>query len=51
MNLTDARTFDLIPSCGIDDGYMGLDVGPKTIAAFTGALGGMSKVIFNGKLS
>ena len=51
MNLTDTRTFDLIPSCGIDDGYMGLDVGPKTVAAFTGALAGMSKVIFNGKLS
>ena len=49
MDLADTRTFDLVPTCGIDDGYMGLDVGPKTVAAFVGALDGMSKVIFNGK--
>lgn len=49
MDVEDTRTFDLVPTHGIEDGYMGLDVGPNTVAAFAGALDGMSKVIFNGK--
>jgi phosphoglycerate kinase len=48
MDLEDTRTFDLVLTHGIEDGYMGLDVGPKTVAAFSGALENMSKVIFNG---
>jgi phosphoglycerate kinase len=50
MKLEDTKTFDLVPGAGIEDGFMGLDVGPKTVAAFAGALDGMSKVVFNGKL-
>ena len=50
MKLEDTKTFDLVPGAGIKDGFMGLDVGPKTVATFAGALDGMSKVVFNGKL-
>jgi 3-phosphoglycerate kinase len=50
MKLEDTKTFDMIPGAGIEDGWMGLDVGPKTIALFREALKGSSKIIFNGKL-
>ena len=50
MTREDTTTFDLVPGAGIEDGFMGLDVGPKTVAAFAGALDGVTKVVFNGKL-
>lgn len=40
----------LTPSAGIDDGYMGLDIGPKTIKNFTTALAGASTIFWNGPM-
>lgn len=50
MELEDTKTFDMVPGAGIEDGWMGLDVGSKTIALFREALTGCSKIIFNGEL-
>lgn len=50
LKLKDTKTFDMFPGAGIEDGWMGLDVGPKTIALFSEALTGSSKIVFNGKL-
>jgi len=46
----DIQTFDLVPSQGIQDGWMGLDVGPKTVEALTKVLTGSSKLVFNGPM-
>eukprot|EP00538_Stauroneis_constricta_P006598 CAMPEP_0119571448 /NCGR_PEP_ID=MMETSP1352-20130426/44123_1 /TAXON_ID=265584 /ORGANISM="Stauroneis constricta, Strain CCMP1120" /LENGTH=431 /DNA_ID=CAMNT_0007621129 /DNA_START=791 /DNA_END=2086 /DNA_ORIENTATION=- len=49
MALKDTKTFDLAPgSQGIEDGWMGLDVGPKTSKVFEEALTGVTKCVFNG---
>lgn len=40
----------LSTSAGIDDGYMGLDIGPKTIKNFTTALAGASTIFWNGPM-
>lgn len=50
MALEDTKTFDMVPGAGVEDGWMGLDVGPKTIELFREALTGCSKIIFNGEL-
>lgn len=48
MDEKDTKTFDLTPETGIEDGWMGLDVGPKTVDLFKTALGDVSKIVFNG---
>jgi phosphoglycerate kinase len=35
---------------GIDDGFMGLDIGPKSIALFSEALNGAKTVVWNGPM-
>jgi len=49
MKKEDTKTFDLVPGGGIDDGWMGLDVGPKTVADIKSSLDGVSKIVMNGK--
>lgn len=49
MTLAETKTFDMVPGAGIEDGWMGLDAGPKTVALFAGALAPCSKIVFNGK--
>lgn len=49
MALEDTKTFDIMPgSKGIEDGWMGLDCGPKTNQVFADALKGATKCVFNG---
>jgi phosphoglycerate kinase len=50
MSLNDTKTFDLVPGGGIDDNWMGLDVGPKTSAHFKEGLSEATKIIFNGPM-
>jgi phosphoglycerate kinase len=48
MSLEETKTFDMVPGAGIEDGWMGLDAGPKTVALFADALAPCSKIVFNG---
>jgi len=49
MDIKDTKTFDIAPGCdGIQDGWMGLDAGPKTVKVFEEALQGVTKCVFNG---
>ena len=50
MKLEDTKTFDLVPGGGIEDGWMGLDVGPKTAALFDKTLSSATKIVFNGPM-
>lgn len=50
MKLEDTKTFDMVPGGGIEDGWMGLDVGPKTSALFHEALSSATKIVFNGPM-
>mmetsp|Transcript_99183 Transcript_99183/g.286194 ORF Transcript_99183/g.286194 Transcript_99183/m.286194 type:complete len:430 (-) Transcript_99183:117-1406(-) len=50
MKMEDTQTFDLVPGNGITDGWMGLDVGPKTAALFDQALTTATKIVFNGPM-
>jgi len=50
MSLDDTKTFDLVAGGGIDDDWMGLDVGPKTSALFKEGLAEATKIIFNGPM-
>lgn len=51
MDKADTITVDMLPgSEGIPDGWMGLDVGPKTVAKFVDALKGSTKLVFNGPM-
>lgn len=50
MSRDDTKTFDLVPGGGIDDDYMGLDVGPKTRALFKEGLSEATKIVFNGPM-
>lgn len=50
MALEETKTFDMIPGGGIEDGWMGLDVGPKTSALFGEALATATKIVFNGPM-
>lgn len=49
LPIEETKTFDMVPGAGIEDGWMGLDAGPKTVAAFADALSPCSKIVFNGK--
>merc|ERR1739841_174845 len=48
MSLDDTKSFDMVEGAGVDDGWMGLDVGPKTSALFKEGLAEATKIIFNG---
>lgn len=50
MSLDDTKTFDMVPGGGVEDGWMGLDVGPKTSALFKEGLANASRIIFNGPM-
>jgi phosphoglycerate kinase len=50
MSPEETKTFDLVPGGGIDDGWMGLDVGPKTSALFKEGLAAATKIVFNGPM-
>jgi phosphoglycerate kinase len=50
MDLKDTKTFDLVPGGGIPSGWMGLDVGPKTVALFDKVLSETTKICFNGPM-
>mmetsp|Transcript_26854 Transcript_26854/g.47360 ORF Transcript_26854/g.47360 Transcript_26854/m.47360 type:complete len:438 (-) Transcript_26854:127-1440(-) len=50
MSKEDTKTFDLVPGGGIEEGWMGLDVGPKTSALFKDGLAEATKIIFNGPM-
>jgi phosphoglycerate kinase len=50
MDKNDTKTFDLVPGGGIEDGWMGLDAGPKTIELFNKHLVGATKLVFNGPM-
>jgi phosphoglycerate kinase len=50
MSKDETKTFDLTPETGIEDGWMGLDVGPKTVARFEEVLSGINKIVFNGPM-
>ena len=42
--------YKTVPSCGIEDGWGGLDIGEKTREIFTAALKGAKTVIWNGPM-
>jgi len=51
MHIEDTHTFDLTPgSSGIENGFMGLDVGPKSVKLFDKSLVGTTKLVFNGPM-
>jgi len=50
MSIDDTKTFELAVGGGIDDGWMGLDVGPKTSTLFKEGLAKATKIIFNGPM-
>eukprot|EP00534_Pseudo-nitzschia_fraudulenta_P000735 CAMPEP_0201123526 /NCGR_PEP_ID=MMETSP0850-20130426/7423_1 /ASSEMBLY_ACC=CAM_ASM_000622 /TAXON_ID=183588 /ORGANISM="Pseudo-nitzschia fraudulenta, Strain WWA7" /LENGTH=433 /DNA_ID=CAMNT_0047390495 /DNA_START=93 /DNA_END=1394 /DNA_ORIENTATION=+ len=50
MSMDDTKTFDLVSGGGIDDDWMGLDVGPKTSALFKEGLSEATKIVFNGPM-
>lgn len=50
MSLDDTKTFDMVDGGGVDDEWMGLDVGPKTSALFKEGLAEATKIIFNGPM-
>ncbi len=51
MKLEDTMTFELtVDAGGIQDGWMGLDVGPKTAALFDQVLLSATKIVFNGPM-
>jgi len=50
MPLNDIKHFDLVAGGGIDDDWMGLDIGPKTSALFKEGLSEATKIIFNGPM-
>lgn len=49
-SLNDTKSFDLVAGGGIEDGWMGLDVGPKTSTLFKEGLSEATKIIFNGPM-
>jgi phosphoglycerate kinase len=49
MSKDETVEFDLVGE-GIAAGYMGLDIGPKSLARFKEALKGSTKIVFNGPM-
>lgn len=50
MKLEDTKTFELVEGGGIEDGWMGLDVGAKTIDAIKVGLSDCTKIVMNGPM-
>jgi len=50
MDLKDTKLFEMVPGKGIEDGWMGLDVGSATLEVFREAMDGATKVLFNGPM-
>jgi phosphoglycerate kinase len=50
MKKEDTKTFDLTVDAGIEDGWMGLDAGPKSIQVFQKSLDRSTKIVMNGPL-
>jgi 3-phosphoglycerate kinase len=50
MKKEDTKTFDLTVDAGIEDGWMGLDAGPKSLKLFHESLKGSTKLVMNGPL-
>jgi len=50
MSLDDTKTFNLVPGEGIQDGWMGLDAGPKSVQVFHDALQSATKIVLNGPM-
>ncbi|MDN2649891.1 phosphoglycerate kinase [Leuconostoc lactis] len=46
----DAKTEVVDAAAGIPDGYMGLDIGPKSVKLFQDTLGGAKTVVWNGPM-
>jgi phosphoglycerate kinase len=48
---SDVKTFDTAPGgAGIEDGWMGLDAGPRSLALYAQVLGDARKIVVNGPL-
>jgi phosphoglycerate kinase len=50
MKKDDTKTFDLTVGAGIEDGWMGLDAGPKSLVLMHESLKGSTKLVMNGPL-
>lgn len=51
MKLEDTKTFEFVGGGGgVEEGWMGLDVGPKTAALFNKELSVATKIVFNGPM-
>lgn len=48
MDKTDTKDFDLTVDAGIENGWMGLDIGPKSVKIIGDALQGATKIVVNG---
>ncbi|GKZ01378.1 hypothetical protein MPSEU_001088700 [Mayamaea pseudoterrestris] len=48
VDKADTQTFDLTPEAGIPEGWMGLDIGPKSVKLFAEKLKGSTKIVLNG---
>jgi 3-phosphoglycerate kinase len=46
----DTKTFDLDSSGGIEDGWSGFDIGPKSVKLIHDSLEGVKKIVFNGPM-
>jgi phosphoglycerate kinase len=50
MDKADTKVFDMVAGGGIEEGWMGLDAGPKTLDILREALAGTTKIVMNGPL-
>jgi|UniRef100_A0A8J9S5R0 phosphoglycerate kinase len=48
MDKADTKTFELNTDAGIDDGWMGLDIGPKSVKIIADGLAKATKIVVNG---
>jgi 3-phosphoglycerate kinase len=46
----DTKTFDLDSSGGVEDGWSGFDIGPKSVKLIHDSLEGVKKIVFNGPM-
>jgi len=50
MKIEDTKTFDLVVGAGVEEGWMGLDVGRKSVALFDENLKKATKLVLNGPM-
>jgi len=50
ISISDTKTFELVDGAGIDDGWSGFDIGPKSVELIRNSLQGATKVVFNGPM-